>query len=88
MAKAGAPLGNKNATKNRPITEAITRALLANDGEKLRAVAEAIVNRAIMQSDQAASHVLDRVEGKVAQPISGDPENPVIVQVNKLTRGK
>lgn len=67
----GAPIGNKNATKNRPITEAITRALLANDGEKMRKLAEALVNRAIESDTRAAIEVNDRIEGKVTQPIAG-----------------
>ena len=67
----GAPIGNKNATKNRPITEAITRALLANDGAKLRKLAEALVDRAIADDTRAAIEVNDRIEGKVTQPIAG-----------------
>ena len=67
----GAPIGNKNATKNRPITEAITRALLANDGAKLRKLAEALVDRAIESDTRAAIEVNDRIEGKVTQPIAG-----------------
>ena len=68
---AGAPLGNKNAVKNRPITDAITRELLADDGKKLRALAKALVDRAIAESDRAATEVTDRIEGKVAQAIIG-----------------
>ena len=67
----GAPIGNKNATKNRPITEAITRALLANDGAKLRKLDEALVDRAIESDTRAAIEVNDRIEGKVTQPIAG-----------------
>ena len=71
MAKPGAPIGNKNATKNRPITEAISRVLLANDGAKLRALAESLVARAIESDTRAAVEVNDRIEGKVTQPIAG-----------------
>lgn len=74
MAKPGAPIGNKNATKNRPITEAITRALLANDGAKLRALAESLVDRAIESDTRAAIEVNDRIEGKVPQAIVGPGE--------------
>lgn len=79
MAGRGAPLGNKNATKNRPITEAMHRALLAEDGKKLRALADALIDRAISESDAAAREVLERVEGKVAQALQlgSDPNEPV-----------
>ena len=74
MAERGGQPGNKNATKNRPITDAIRRVLLANDGEKLRKLAEAMVDRAIEASDSAAKEVTERMDGKVAQEIehSGD----------------
>lgn len=72
---AGAPKGNTNATKNRPITEAIQRVLLANDGRQLRALAEALVARAIESDTGAAKEVNDRVEGKVPQAIVGTAED-------------
>jgi hypothetical protein len=80
----GAPLGNKNATKNKPLTEAIQRALLAEDGKKLRALADALVDRAIEKDTQAAREVLDRVEGKVAQALehSGPGGEPVEAIIN------
>ena len=66
---AGAPVGNKNATKNRPITDALRRVLLAEDGKKLRELTEAIVKRSIESSDSAAKEILDRIEGKVPQQL-------------------
>ncbi len=80
MAAKGGQPGNKNAVKNRPITEAITRALLANDGEKLRKLADALVARAINDDTRAAIEVNDRVEGKVTQPIDGTVEGELIVR--------
>ena len=86
MAGPGAPIGNTNATKNRPLTELIRRALLQNDSAKARKFADELVKRAIEGSDKAASEVLDRVEGKVAQVIAGDPDAPLVVQINKIER--
>lgn len=74
MAERGAPPGNKNASKNRPITDAIRRALLADDGKKARELAEALVKRAIEQSDTAAKEVLERVDGKVSQDVEHSGE--------------
>lgn len=75
----GAPIGNKNATKNKPITDAIRRVLLSNDGEKLRKLAEAMVDRAIEQSDTAAKEINDRVEGKVSQEIEHSGEVNILL---------
>lgn len=74
----GAPLGNKNAVKNRPITDLIRRALAQNNSEKARRLADALIARAIEESDKAATEILDRVEGKVTQPISGDEDGAPI----------
>jgi len=79
----GAPIGNKNATKNRPITEALRRVLLAEDGKKLRELTEAIVKRSIESSDAAAREILERIEGKVPQQVdhgNADGE-PFVVKV-------
>lgn len=85
--KRGAPLGNKNGSKNRPLTELIRRALLQNDAVKARKFADALVARAIAESDRAASEILDRIEGKVPQPQthSGDPEgSPIIHRIEQV----
>jgi len=70
----GAPLGNQNGKKNRPWSEAIQRALLAENGKKLRAIADKIVQLAMDGDIQAIKELGDRVEGKPAQPVehSGD----------------
>ena len=60
----GAPLGNKNATKNRPWAEAINRVLLAEDGKKMRALAEKLVKAAEDGDVVALKEVGDRVDGK------------------------
>ena len=75
----GAPLGNKNATKNRPWTEAINRALVAEDGKKLRAIAEKLIERALDGDVPALKEIGDRLEGKPAQAltVAGDPDNPM-----------
>ena len=75
MATSGGQPGNKNAVKNRPITDLIRRALAQNDSEKARRLAEALIARAIAESDKAATEILDRVEGKVTQPIAGTGED-------------
>lgn len=83
----GAPIGNKNAIKNRPITDLIRRALLQNDSEKARKLADELVKRAIEGSDRAAVEVLDRIEGKVEQPLSAQIDANVTVNIVRFGAG-
>lgn len=67
----GAPAGNKNATKNKPWADAINRALLAEDGKKLRALADKLVSVALDGDVTALREIGDRLDGKPAQAITG-----------------
>jgi hypothetical protein len=77
-------LEQKKADQRRP--RIITKNLIAllhevdpNNVPKVRRFAEALLARA-MEGDVAAMNaVMDRVEGKVPQPIAGDPDNPLII---------
>lgn len=51
-----------------------------DDGRnKLRAVADMLVSKAISGDVQAAKEIADRIEGKAVQPVehSGDENNPI-----------
>ena len=76
---AGAPLGNQNAVKNKPWREAVDRALKAGDGQKLRAIADKLIDLAAAGDIQAIKELGDRLDGKAAQQVqlSGDSENPL-----------
>ena len=86
-----APLGNKNATKNRPWAEALNRALLAEDGKKLRALADKLVDRALDGDVIALKEIGDRMDGKPAQAheVAGDPDRPLISKIiREIVRAK
>lgn len=72
-----APIGNKNATKNRPFADAIRRVLLENDGQKMRELAEKIVTMAGNGEIAALREVFDRIDGKVTQEVSGPDGGPI-----------
>ena len=80
-----APLGNKNAVKNRPWAEAINRAVLANDGQRLRAIAEKLLVLAEQGDVSALRELGDRLDGKPKQQIeaTGADDGPLVVQVVK-----
>jgi len=78
-----APLGNKNAIKAKPWGDAINRALLANKGKKLRALADRLIDRALEGDVAALKEVGDRVDGKVPQQLDhgNAPNGPFLLQV-------
>ena len=85
MATSGAQPGNKNAVKNRPWSEAINRALLAEDGKKLRALADKLIDAAMEGDVTALKEIGDRIEGKPAQSLmlGNDPDNPLLESVTR-----
>jgi hypothetical protein len=52
---------------------------------RARAIARSLVNKAIDGDVSAAKEIADRVEGKAAQPIVGDQDNP-LVMVHRIER--
>lgn len=81
MAERGGQPGNKNATKNRLWEESLRRALLAEDGKKLRELADKLIEKALEGDVQALKEVGDRIDGKPTQVIAGDPDNPLGFEV-------
>jgi hypothetical protein len=64
---------------------AIKEAVEGTDKTKLRAVADALVDKAMNGDVQAIKEVADRLDGKVPQGISGDDENP-LTMVHRIER--
>lgn len=79
-----APIGNRNAVKNKPWFDALNRALLAEDGKKLRALADKLIDRALEGDVTALKEVGDRIDGKPAQAITGADGGPV--QLERIER--
>ena len=69
----GAPVGNVNGMGNRKdriISDAIRRELLANNGRALRALAKKVVQLAAVKGEVAAiKEVTDRMEGRAMQAV-------------------
>lgn len=78
---AGAPLGNKNAAKAKVWHAAILRALdKRGAGDRVKALDElaAKLLELVATGDLAALKEFgDRLDGKPAQVIAGDPEEPI-----------
>lgn len=71
----GAPIGNKNAVgqqdTEKPFREALTRAIKQDDGKRIRATAEKLLDLAAEGQAWAVKELADRVDGKVAQQVIG-----------------
>ena len=82
----GAPVGNKNAAKSRMFEQALIRAIKQRDlkegeGETLRKVCEALLDAAQGGELKAATELRDTLDGKPAQMIVGDADQPLAMQV-------
>ena len=76
------PLGSQN--KDKPFREALRMEIAAlgeDDPKALRGLARNLLRMAAMTEDslQAIKEVADRLDGKPAQAVSGDDENPIEV---------
>jgi hypothetical protein len=66
---AGAPEGNHNATKNRQWRGALDRAIATDNGKRLRAAAEQLLNKAEAGEPWAIKEIADRLDGKPHQSV-------------------
>lgn len=78
-----APLGNENAKKGKEWNEAIRYALAnyENDtvqrGKALKAIAKKLIEKALDGDKDSIQEIGNRLDGKPAQTIAGDEENPL-----------
>jgi len=82
--KVGGQLGNKNSIKsNRLWAETIRRAVVQDDAQRLRQIAEALLTKA-SEGDMAAIKELgDRLDGKALQEnkLTGDSDQPIEIKI-------
>jgi len=77
----GAPKGNRNAAKvNRLWGETLHRAVVQDNAKRLRAAADALIEKAIEGDVPAIRELGDRIDGKVPQAITGVDGGPLQVE--------
>jgi len=78
---AGAPIGNQNAAKAKQWRAAIERALDARGAGDRLAALETLAEKLLISCESgdlgALKELGDRIDGKPAQVILGDEENPI-----------
>ena len=84
-----APLGNKNAAKKNRVIGDTLRRVVAQNPDKLRAACEALLDKAASGDYGSFKELRDTLDGKPAQAIVGDDENPlrVISRVERVIVG-
>lgn len=85
MAERGGQPGNDNATKSKPWRAALDRALAQDDGKKLRAAAEKLLQSAADGEGWAIKELGDRLDGKSIQEIAGNIDADLTVTVRNFT---
>jgi hypothetical protein len=86
---AGAPLGNRNAAKAKLWAAAIQRALeKRGGGDKIKAL-DVLAEKLLANCDEgdlaALKELGDRLDGKPAQSIVGEEENPLSI-IHRIER--
>lgn len=84
-----APLGNKNGAKGKTWADALRKALLqyTDDDvprkEALFRIATVVVKKALDGDSTAVREIGDRLDGKPAQTIMGDSDEPLTIVIVK-----
>ncbi len=74
--------GNTYSSKNNRLwSDTLRRACIQADGKKLRALADALIDKALDGDVSAIKEIGDRIEGKVPQTLQGDPERPISLSI-------
>ncbi len=70
-----------NYKKNKLWRDVINRAILADDGKKLRSLAEALIDKALTGDVAALRELGDRLDGKAVQEIEASEDKNITVKI-------
>lgn len=76
--------GNNFSSKNNRLWRETLRRVAAQNPDKLRKIAEKLYDQAEQGDIAAIREIGDRLDGKAAQTIQGDDENPLTVAIKKI----
>jgi len=78
---AGAPIGNRNAQKGRMWNDALRKAIAQDNGERLRASIEQLLNFASNGEPWAIKELADRLDGRPKQVNYLEAENAELTAI-------
>jgi hypothetical protein len=84
--KRGAPVGNDNATKNKPWADAIRKAVVQK--KALDKIAAKLVDDAMEGDKDAWQEIGNRLDGKPHQTIAAEVDTTVTVELVRYGNGK
>ena len=79
------PVGAGATGRGKPFTDALMRALLQEDGKKLRAIAEKLIEVAMNGDVPALREIVDRIEGRSKQTVEVKDNGVTINMVPRRT---
>ena len=77
----GAQKGNKHAQLGTMVRDAMRKTALDGDPKRLVKVVRKVFDEAEDGNMQAAALIFDRLDGKAAQPITGEDGGNILIQV-------
>lgn len=83
-----APEGNQNAVKGKVWNDALRKAIVQDDGKRVRAAIDSLLTQAAAGEQWAIKELADRLDGKPAQTIAGDGDNPLqfITRIERVVK--
>ena len=86
----GAPKGNQNGRRAKVWSQAINNAFKKRSPteamEELQKVANKLIDMALEGDLGAIKEIGDRLEGKPAQTIQGDSDNPLVTRIERVIK--
>lgn len=76
--------GNTLGAKSKLFDNALKRAIAQDDGKRIRAAAEQLLDKAAAGEPWAIKELRDTLDGKPTQTVAGDAENPLTVAIQKI----
>lgn len=83
---AGAPEGNQNAAKSKRLFNSALKRVLTQSPERVEAIVQKLIGLAEQGESWAVKELIDRVDGKAPQPVTGGDEDDSPLRIEKIER--
>jgi hypothetical protein len=83
---AGAPEGNQNAVKSKRLFNSALKRALTQGPDRVEKIVERLIGLAEQGEAWAVKELIDRVDGKAPQPVTGGDEDDNPLKIEKIER--